>query len=137
MSKEKYKQIISLILIIIWMITVFMLLSPLSCLLLRACITRKNTSSGAIALRAPTNRSPRMPMMAALGMIIPRITPTISPAMILLIRLISVHFLNISIRYHFPFLLFIYCFYSCSLILIPSSSSCSSSTTPGASLTIH
>lgn len=48
----------------------------------RELITRKNTRSGAIALRAPTKTSPRIEMPVAPGTAIPRMAPRISPTRI-------------------------------------------------------
>ena len=56
--------------------------------------TRISTNTGATAFSAPTNRSPKIAIQVCPGTSSPRITPTIKPPRIRMIRLISFHFLN-------------------------------------------
>ena len=81
----------------------------------RELMTRKNTRIGAIPRSAPTNRSPRMEMPEAWGMVSPRMMPTIRPQMIRLTRLMLFHFLitfltvsiPLSLSFFFAFTLMI------------------------------
>ena len=60
-----------------------------------APITRKNTSTGAIAFKAFTNRLPRIAIGAAWGTATPRIAPIIRPQIIRFTKLILFHFCQI------------------------------------------
>ena len=68
-----------------------------------ALTTRINTRTGATALRAPTKSEPSIVSTVRFGRATPRIAPITSPVTILLIRLISFHFLNNS--FILPFIL--------------------------------
>ena len=60
----------------------------------RAWMTMKNTSMGARAFRAFTNRVPKMPMTVNWGRATPRMIPRSMPTMMRLMRLIWVHFFS-------------------------------------------
>jgi len=62
--------------------------------LAKEAITRKNTKSGATALRAPTNKSPKILITVNCGTTSPRMIPRIKPTMIRLTRLILFHFVS-------------------------------------------
>lgn len=57
-------------------------------------MTSTKTRSGAIALSAPTKTLPKRAMPEALGTSRPRIIPSASPPIILLMRLILIHLSN-------------------------------------------
>ena len=88
-----------------------MVLPPPSLPQARAAITRKNTSTGAIAFRALTNRVPRMPIPVTPGTARPRIAPTIKPQIIRFTKLMLFHLLRM-----FVMIMILLLNYKCSIL---------------------